>query len=291
MLKLYGESIPIVKKGLQIGAIMIEYNLLPIRRFAVAGTAKKRIYLLDELRGLAVFCMIFYHAFYCMSEFFGMTTGTKLLDFFMPAEPFFAALFIIISGISSRLSHDNTKRGVRLLFIALALTFVTAVILPMMKIEGAEIYFGILHLLSVSMLIFSLAKKGLDKVNPILGFILCMLFYFLTYGVSAGYVGLAGIKTFTLPSELYRTNYFMPLGFFNSSFYSADYFALLPNTFMFLAGTFLGVYAQNGKFPAFSYRRRSKALCFLGRHALIIYIVHQPIIYGLLMLIEKIFVN
>lgn len=257
----------------------------------MAGTAKKRIYLLDELRGLVVFCMVFYHGFYCMSEFFGMTTGTKLLDFFMPAEPFFAALFIVISGISSRLSHDNTKRGVRLLLIALGLTLATAIVLPMIKIEGAEIYFGILHLLSLSMLIFSLARKGLDKINPILGFILCMLLYFLTYRVSAGYVGLDGIKTFALPSVLYRTNYFMPLGFFNSSFYSADYFPLLPHTFMFLAGTFLGVYAANGRFPAFSYRRRSKALCFLGRHALIIYIVHQPIIYGLLMLVEKIFAN
>lgn len=84
------------------------------------AAGKKRIYLLDELRGLAVFCMVFYHAFYSMSEFFNIAVGTKLLDFFTPAEPFFAALFIVISGISSRLSHNNTKRGVRLLCVALA---------------------------------------------------------------------------------------------------------------------------------------------------------------------------
>lgn len=113
------------------------------------AAGKKRIYLLDELRGLAVFCMVFYHAFYSMSEFFNIAVGTKLLDFFTPAEPFFAALFIVISGISSRLSHNNTKRGVRLLCVALALTVVTAVIMPMMHFEGAEIYFGILHLLSL----------------------------------------------------------------------------------------------------------------------------------------------
>lgn len=62
------------------------------------AAGKKRIYLLDELRGLAVFCMVFYHAFYSMSEFFGFEIGTKLLDFFTPAEPFFAALFIVISA-------------------------------------------------------------------------------------------------------------------------------------------------------------------------------------------------
>ena len=252
------------------------------------AAGKKRIYLLDELRGLAVFCMVFYHAFYSMSEFFNIAVGTKLLDFFTPAEPFFAALFIVISGISSRLSHNNTKRGVRLLCVALALTVVTAVIMPMMHFEGAEIYFGILHLLSLSMLIFSALRAGLDKINPIVGIIVCIAIYIFTYGVSAGYVGIAGLKTFNLPAVLYRTNYFMPLGFFNSSFQSADYFPLLPHLFMFLTGTFVGVYAANGRFPAFTYRQRSKALCFLGRHALVIYIAHQPIIYGILWVVEKI---
>lgn len=163
------------------------------------AAGKKRIYLLDELRGLAVFCMVFYHAFYSMSEFFNIAIGTKLLDFFTPAEPFFAALFIVISGISSRLSHNNTKRGVRLLCVALALTVVTAVIMPMMHFEGAEIYFGILHLLSLSMLIFSALRAGLDKINPIVGIIVCIAIYIFTYGVSAGYVGIAGLKTFDLP--------------------------------------------------------------------------------------------
>lgn len=101
----------------------------------------------------------------------------------------------------------------RLLCVALALTVVTAVIMPMMHFEGAEIYFGILHLLSLSMLIFSALRAGLDKINPIVGIIVCIAIYIFTYGVSAGYVGIAGLKTFNLPAVLYRTNYFMPLGF------------------------------------------------------------------------------
>ncbi|MBO5411024.1 MAG: DUF1624 domain-containing protein, partial [Clostridia bacterium] len=32
---------------------------------------QNRICFLDELRGLAVFCMIFYHAFYILSSMFG----------------------------------------------------------------------------------------------------------------------------------------------------------------------------------------------------------------------------
>ena len=255
------------------------------------AAGKKRIYLLDELRGLAVFCMVFYHAFYSMSEFFGFEIGTKLLDFFTPAEPFFAALFIVISGISSRLSHDNTKRGVRLLCIALALTVVTAVIMPMMNFEGAEIYFGILHLLSLSMLIFSALRAGLDKINPIVGFVLCIVIYILTYGVSAGFVGIAGLKTFALPAALYKTNYFMPLGFFNSSFHSADYFPLLPWFFVFLLGTWAGRYVKAGRLPQWFYTARAPRLALVGRHALVLYVLHQPALYALTMLLRLIFIR
>ncbi len=249
---------------------------------------RKRIYLLDELRGLAVLCMVFYHAFYSMSAVFDMEAGTKLLNFFMPAQPYFAALFIVISGISSRLSHDNTKRGVRLLLIALGLTVVTAVIMPQIGFDGAQIYFGILHLLSLSMLIFSLTRKGLDKINPILGVCICLLLYALTYNVGIGILGFPGKFNVDLPAVLYQTDYFMPFGFYSQSFYSADYFPLLPHVFLFLAGTFFGVYAVSGAFPKFSYKQRSKILSFLGRHALIIYIAHQPIIYGVFCVVELI---
>ena len=252
------------------------------------AAGKKRIYLLDELRGLAVFCMVFYHAFYSMSEFFNIAVGTKLLDFFTPAEPFFAALFIVISGISSRLSHNNTKRGVRLLCVALALTVVTAVIMPMMQFEGAEIYFGILHLLSLSMLIFSAQRAGLDKINTIVGIIICIAIYIFTYGVSAGYVGIAGLKTFNLPAVLYRTNYFMPLGFFNSSFHSADYFPLLPWGGLFWAGCGLGQWLLTPPYIDRLRQSRSPGMARLGRHTLALYLCHQPVWFAGLWLLRAV---
>ena len=86
---------------------------------------KQRIYLLAELRGFAIFCMVFYHAFYTIGIFFNWDWGRVLLNFFAPAEPFFAGLFIFISGICSNLSHSNTERGARLFFIAYILTVVT----------------------------------------------------------------------------------------------------------------------------------------------------------------------
>ena len=94
---------------------------------------KGRIHLMDEIRGLCVLLMIFYHAFYTMSMLFHWELGTKLLVFFSPAEPFFAGLFILISGISSQLSHSNLIRGLKLLGVALALTLVTNIIVQVLK--------------------------------------------------------------------------------------------------------------------------------------------------------------
>ena len=49
---------------------------------------------MDEIRGLCVLLMIFYHAFYTMSMLFHWELGTKLLVFFSPAEPFFSPGFL-----------------------------------------------------------------------------------------------------------------------------------------------------------------------------------------------------
>ena len=116
---------------------------------AVGGPVGGRIYLMDELRGFAVFCMVFYHGFYTFAYLFHWAFGEALLRFFMPAEPWFAGLFILISGISSNLSHSNLARGAKLLVIALAVSLVTGLVVPQERI-----LFGILHFLSVCMLLF-----------------------------------------------------------------------------------------------------------------------------------------
>ena len=128
----------------------------------------KRICLLDELRGFAVFCMVFYHAFYTVGMLFGWKWGTDLMGFFSPAEPFFAGLFIFISGICSNLSHSNVDRGAKLFFIAF---IVTAVTFFSVGSENA-IRFGILHMLSICMMFFGVCAPLLKFIPLWIGFAL-----------------------------------------------------------------------------------------------------------------------
>jgi Predicted membrane protein len=246
--------------------------------------ARRRIYLMDELRGFAVFCMIFYHGFYTLAYLYNIKAGLILLNFFMPAEPYYAALFMFISGISSNLSHSNLKRGLKLLGISLIVTLVTYV-----AVREELIVFGILHFLSVCMILFGLFKPLSDRFRfSVIPIAVCAVLFAATSGISRGYVGLSPQLGFLLPESLYRTNWLAPLGIYNESFQSADYFPLFPWIFVFAAGTFVGKLAAAGSFPRFTYRSRVPFFSWFGRHALILYLAHQPVIYGVCWLISTI---
>lgn len=253
------------------------------------NSERRRIHLLDEVRGTAVFCMVLYHGFFHVGVTFGYLWGEKLLNFFMPAQPFFAGLFIFISGISCRLSRSNTLRGFRLLGIAAALSFVSIVLCPLIGLDRLGIWFGILHLLSVSMLIFSAAQPVIDKIPPQWGILICTLLYVFTADIGEGVLRIGELLRFELPAVLYEHNFLFPFGIYSNTFFSADYFPIFPHLFLFLAGSYAGVYASRGLFPRQCYSLHSPALSWLGRHALVIYVAHQPLIIGLIYLVKFIF--
>lgn len=241
----------------------------------------KRVILMDELRGFAVLCMVFYHAFYTFTFLIGWDFCRGLLQFFTPAEPWFAGMFIFLSGIAGNLTRSNLKRGLRLLVVAIGVSAVTFFAVP-----DEAIYFGILHFLSVSMILTGLCKRWLDKIPIWIGMAGCAGGFLFTMGIEHGYLGVASQPLVWLPQTWYTQNWLMPFGIYNSSFFSSDYFPLFPWIFVFLGGLFFGRYAVQGKFPAWTYRSRVRPLAFLGRHALIVYIIHQPVIYGIGLLLK-----
>ncbi len=245
---------------------------------------RRRIYLMDELRGFAVFCMIFYHGFYTVGYIFNIDLGTLFFRFFMPAEPFYAGLFMFISGIACNLSHSNLKRGLKLLALAVGVSLATYLVIP-----DQVIVFGILHFLSVCMILSGLLMPLIDRF----GFswtqvAACAALYLFTMNVERGFLGPGGPLTLKLPDALYRTDWLAPFGMYSQTFRSSDYFSLLPWVFVFFAGVFVGKLAKDGRFPEFMYKPRVPAFSWMGRHALILYLAHQPVIYGVCLLISNI---
>lgn len=241
---------------------------------------KNRIFFIDELRGLAVLCMIFYHAFYVFDSFFGWEWAENLFDFFKPVQPLFAGIFIFICGISCTFSKNNLKRGTILLAVALGFTLVTAVIMPKLGFIDCEIYFGILHFLSVSIIVYAFLSKPLRKIPPAAGLVLCAVLYAFTSGIGGGALSYGELAVLEIPDVLYEYNFLMPFGIYSPSFTSADYFPLFPDIFIFLAGAFSGIHFAKKGYPEWTYKEKIPFFGFLGRNALPVYVIHMPIAYA-----------
>lgn len=246
---------------------------------------KRRIHLIDELRGFAVLCMIFHHALLSTADIFRSQFFMDAFNFLCYFQPIIWLVFFGVSGISSRLSENNLKRGAKLFGIALVITAVTFAYFN----GRATIVFGALHFLSVSMIIYHFIRQPIKRINPIAGIVVCFVLFAFTYGISYGYVGFFDFIQIDLPRALYKTEFLFWLGFPGRGFSSADYFPIFPCIFLFFIGVFVGGYAEKGKLPKFAYEKHSSFLRFMGKNALIIYIFHQPIIYAVCYLVKWIF--
>lgn len=239
-----------------------------------SADTKRRVEIYDALRGIAIIYMIFYHALVDL-QMLGFAWAVPLLDSQRIIVTFDQGLFITLSGICCSLSRNNALRGAKLLGIAMLFTLATVAV-----DFRSPVTFGILHLLSISMLIFSATEKWLRKLPKLPFALLFSLLYAFTYNVKNGFFGF-GDLTAAVPEQLtYRSRLFI-FGFVDGSYSALDYFPLLPYLFLFLAGAFLGMWLVKQKLPEFAYKK-VPFLGYLGKHSLFIYVIHQPILYGLL---------
>jgi len=74
-------------------------------------------------------------------------------------------------------------------------------------------------------------------------------------------------------------------GFPEPGFESADYFPLLPWFFVFMLGAWFGIYVKERRLPERFFTQSVPVLPWFGRHSLLIYLIHQPVLYGLTLLI------
>lgn len=245
---------------------------------------KNRIHFLDEYRGLALAAMLLYHTWYDMAEIFGYNMPWFYTNQMHLFQQWIGMSFIFVSGMCCMLSKNNLKRGLTIFAAAMGMTIVTSIAMP-----SQIILFGVLHLLGLCSIISALIVPRLYSLSRSTCFILAVVFLILfnvTYYVPNGYLKLFS-EYVTIDSFLYSSPYAFFLGFPNSSFYSSDYYPIIPWLFLFLTGMFL-MAAVKDKIPAFFCKPHIPFLSLIGRHTLLIYLVHQPLIYGVLSLIQKI---
>jgi uncharacterized membrane protein len=232
---------------------------------------RERIWEIDFLRGLSIILMVGYHLLYDLGAMAGVRS---LLGFttdlstpaWLAAQYFFAALFVILSGISSTLSRGNVRRSLRLIAVALLITAVTFVFN-----RAATVHFGILHCLGISILLYGLAFKKAKATT-------CA-------AAGAAVLGVSAALPFALKSVAIRFDWLLPFGIHSPAYSSFDYFPLLPWFGVFLAGAALGKSVYAPKRSLIRRRLPETFVNFAGRHSLLIYIVHQPVILAALYLL------
>lgn len=250
--------------------------------------AAGRLWPADALRGAALLNMLAYHAMYDWVYVFGRPSGWY--DIFAPGchiwQQYICWSFLLLSGYSFALAHKPWKNGLMVGGCALLLTAATVLVMP-----SERILFGVLHLLACAQLLTCAARPLLQRVPAGLGLAASAALFALCNQLPFGRLGFEQWTICNLPRSLYNANIFW-LGFQDiGRFYSADYFPLLPWLFLFWCGYFgqrlltpvlrgaAGLYGA----PAAALR----PLCAIGRNTLLVYMLHQPVLYGGLWLADR----
>lgn len=237
---------------------------------------------IDILRGIALILMVFYHAVFDYNFFIQSVSGFPNGPWFIMARTA-AVLFVGLTGLSMVLSAHRSNRsigeqrrfflmrGFFLLGIGLVITFLSWLFFP-----AYTIWFGILHFLGVAT-ILSIPIIYRPRLAAIAGTV------FVFFGVF--------LSVFVAPENLP----FLP-PFFPVTFQTFDYFPLLP----WLGVFWLGIAISHLVYPngeslflkkislLLKENRILNGLALFGRGTLLVYLLHQPIIIGILLLAKSI---
>lgn len=242
-------------------------------------SSKPRYELLDAIRGLAIIHMVLYHFSYDVCVLYGVWPAL-LSDMRAHVwQQYICFSFILVSGAVWHLGRHHVRQGLLLNGFGLLLTLITALFVP-----SAVIYFGVLSFLGCAMLLMIPLARPLSRIPAPLGFAVSLILFVLLRHLSEGFLGI-GAWTVSVPAAWYRgwvsTIFGMP--FFG--FFSSDYFPILPWFFLFTAGHFACLWAEQHAKVQKALTYRIPLLSRLGKYSIYVYLAHQPVCMALCMLI------
>ena len=258
---------------------------------------RRRVWELDFLRGVAVIAMLFDHLMFDFATLHTLNNYFEVNNSFINfmhdfairywnstfrlnyAHPIFVMLFMFLVGTSCAFSRDNVRRGSLLAIVALAFTGVTLVLKATGLMEYG-IIFGILDCIALSILCASAVEiatehdKNLNLFMPlILGIII------LALAISNRFWDIESLWEKTFQSE-HLASYII-----GTRAYGDDWFGLFPWVGMVLVGMYWGKAAYGTRVSLLPKLdgKWNKPIKFIGRHALIFYLVHQALLMALVM--------
>jgi uncharacterized membrane protein len=235
--------------------------------------AGSRLWEIDGARGIAILMMVVFHTLFDIS-FFGIARINVETGFWRAFAYATATLFLLVVGVSLVVSHARAAanlsgfalagkfllRGAGIFALGLLATLVT-----WWYFREGYIIFGILHLIGVAVML-----------SP-------FFFRFKKYNIA---LGVAMVVCGWLIAGLHGPVWLLPFGIQPAVFTSVDYTPIFPWFGVVLIGMGIGEFLYGDgvrhftapRLPAFI----AAPLTFLGRHSLVIYVVHQPVILLLL---------
>ena len=232
---------------------------------------KKRIWELDALRGLCILGVVAVHLIYDLVDMYRLVQW-DYPQWFAFIKDWGGVIFLLLSGVCVTLGSHSIRRGLIVFGCGMIITAVTYGMTFAGFPSYIIIYFGVLHCLGICMLLWPLFKRLPNWLTALIAVIICV-------------IGLYWRQETPLVSWLT-----MPFGAPPPGFATSDYFPLFPNLGFFLLGSLLGKTLYKNKTTRFPRVNKNffliRLLVLCGKYSLPIYLLHQPLITGILMLGE-----
>jgi uncharacterized membrane protein len=236
---------------------------------------------LDILRGFAILFMIVLHLLWDL-DYFGLL---PLNNNFYSLNIIVPVMFFLLVGICQAVNNNKYRhqpkkmylktfqRGLWVLNLGMLFTLLTTVLLP-----ERPIFFGVLHCIGCCIILSSLFLK-FTTTNVIIAALVIIT------GLELGiFVSTDAPNILQLAIGIHQPDV---------TAHTIDYFPILPWFGVCLLGITLGniLYKDNKRrypLPDVSQFKPTKLFSWLGQHSLAIYLVHQPLIAGVLFVVMKI---
>ncbi|MBE8159088.1 MAG: DUF1624 domain-containing protein [Betaproteobacteria bacterium] len=221
----------------------------------------KRLIGLDILKGLAVLLMIIYHFFFDLHYF--QYLQIDFLDTFWQAFRYLiVSLFLFSVGVSLVLAHREKIHLHKVIkrFVLLGIAAFSVSIISYFLFPNSWIYFGILHFIWAASL---LALAVL--FHPKIALILAVFIWLATFLGLSDSLWFSALQPQILP---YSSQDFVPI------------FPWLATVFLGISIARFGWHQQLFSLLIWSKLPAHKGLAYLGKYALWVYLIHQPILFA-----------